>query len=263
MKKTGIFLVGTVVVAATAATVKLVSSHLNEKEQEKWHKYWEQKHAEAAEARVKVAEAAKEAAEKAKEEVAIFHGNITDTATELAEHVKTVLTNDVPEKEEVLEDLHGALNNYLGKKKDEVSDVVDKVEDAADKASDAVDSAKEEVSSKVEDTVDEAKEVVKDEVPIKTPAPPVDNDSEEEALPAWDVVPVIGEGDGKIDPASEEYVAMLKEAIEKAEKEPTYHLVLGGKTYGLGAKGKSIGGDTAFNLEDLRKLLRKAETNAE
>lgn len=251
MKKTGIFLISTAAVAAAATTAKLIFSHLNEKEQEKWHKYWAEKHAEAAEARAKAAEAAKAAAEKAKQEVAELKETATDTVNDVADKVKSVLKEEVDEKEEVLEDLHGALTNYLGKKKEEA--VEPETSDEAEKSND----------KKQDEPEVEKAESAENTAPVKTPAPPVDNDSDEEALPAWDVVPVIGDGEGKISPSSEEYLALIKEAIAKAEEEPTYHLVLSGKTYGLGAKGKSVGGDTAFNLEDLRKLLRKAETNAE
>lgn len=254
MKKTGIFLISTAAVAAAATTAKLIFSHLNEKEQEKWHKYWAEKHAEAAEARTKAAEAAKAAAEKAKQEVADFKDTATDAVSDVADKVKAVLKEEVDEKEEVLEDLHGALTNYLDKKKEDVADSEISDEPKTEKETD------EDASESVEKEPAEEKGT---ESSAKAPAPPVDNDSDEEPLPAWDVVPVIGDGEGKISPSSEEYVALIKEAITKAEEESTYHLVLSGKTYGLGAKGKSVGGDTAFNLEDLRKLLRKAENNAE
>ena len=260
MKKTGIFLISTAAVAAAATTAKLIFSHMNEKEQEKWHKYWAEKHAEAAEARAKAAEVAKAAAEKAKQEVADLKDTATETVNDVADKVKSVLKEEVDEKEEVLEDLHGALTNYLGKKKEEGVEPETSDEPEAEEV-DAEDSTEPAAEEPAEDDTEE--EAAEDVVPEKTPAPPVDNDSDEEPLPAWDVVPVIGDGEGKISPSSEEYVALVKEAIAKAEEEPTYHLVLSGKTYGLGAKGKSVGGDTAFNLEDLRKLLRKAETNAE
>lgn len=256
MKKTGIFLISTAAVAAAATTAKLIFSHLNEKEQEKWHKYWAERHAEAAEARAKATEAAKAAAEKAKHEVAELKETAADAVNDVADKVKSVLKEEVDEKEEVLEDLHGALTNYLGKKKEE---------DIESETSDEPESEEANAGESTEPTEEESEEEksVENAAPVKAPAPPVDNDSDEEPLPAWDVVPIIGDGEGKISPSSEEYVALVKEAIAKAEAEPTYHLVLSGKTYGLGAKGKSVGGDTAFNLEDLRKLLRKAESKAE
>lgn len=241
MKKTGVIILSAAAVAAAGA--KLWISHLDAKEREKWRVFWEERHAEAAAAREKAVAAVKEAAEKGKQEAAEAYTTLSDATSDTVKHVADAIKPANDEKE-VLGDLHGALSNYLESKKSE--EAAEEPETGA------------EVTSETED-----ENVVEEKAEEKKPAPPVDADSDEEPLPAWDTVPAIGEGEGQIAPNSDEYLALIKEAIEKAEAEPTYHLVLGGKTYGLGAKGKSIGGDTAYNLDDLRKLLRKAEQGAE
>lgn len=263
MKKTGVIIVSTAAVAA-ATGLKLWLSHQDAKERAKWKQFWDERHTEAAEARAKAVASVKEAAEKGKKEVVEAYSTLSDAATETVKNVADTI-KPVDEKKEVLEDLHGGLTNYLAaKKSEEVDDSnSETVDDSGEEDSDGKKAEAPEASADEEERPSEEDSTEEAGAKDKVPAPPVDNDSDEEPLPAWDSVPVIGDGAGQISPTSEEYVALLKEAIEKAEKEPTYHLVLSGKTYGLGAKGKSIGGDTAYDLEALRKLLRKTEQTAE
>lgn len=74
----------------------------------------------------------------------------------------------------------------------------------------------------------------------------------------------LGTGEGEIKPFSKEYKKTIRSAYRKAEKNPDYRFRVEGKTYGLGARGKTVViNDTTlveYDAKDLKKLVAKIES---